>query len=88
MKDLSRNVSLRCPVCGNDPFSTVDVNTEELSNAPDETRIKCSDCGVIRTKAELIEENQEITNANIGDIKKEAVAEIEKELIKAFKIFK
>lgn len=88
MKDLSRNVSMRCPVCGNDQFSAVDVDIEELSDAKDETRIKCSDCGAIRTKAELIEENQEIINANIDDIKKEAVAEIEKELKKAFKKFR
>lgn len=88
MKDLSRNISLRCPVCGNDQFSAVDVDIEELSDAPDETRIKCSDCGAIRTKAELIEENQENINANINDIKKDAVAEIEKELKKAFKKFR
>lgn len=88
MKDLSRNVSIRCPVCGNDQFSAVDVDIEELSDATDETRIKCSDCGATRTKAELIEENQEIINANIDDIKKEAVAEIEKELKKAFKKFR
>lgn len=88
MKDLSRNVSIRCPVCGNDQFSAVDVDIAELSDAPDETRIICSDCGAIRTKAELIEENQEIINANIDDIKKEAVAEIEKELKKAFKKFR
>jgi hypothetical protein len=25
MKDLSRNVSLLCPVCGNDQFSTVNM---------------------------------------------------------------
>jgi len=60
MKDLSRNVSLLCPVCGNDQFSAVNDNIENPKDAPDETRIKCSDCGATRTKAELIEENQEI----------------------------
>lgn len=88
MKDLSRSVSLLCPVCGNDQFSAVDNDFEDLSDAPDETRVKCSDCGAIRTKAELIEENQEIINANIEDIKKEAISEIEKELKKAFKKFR
>ena len=82
MKDLSRNVSLLCPVCGNDQFSAVNDNIENLKDAPDETRIKCSDCGATRTKAELIEENQEIINANIEDIKKEAISKIEKELKK------
>ena len=43
---------------------------------------------MILTKAELIEENQERINANIDDIKNEAVKEIEKELKKAFKKFK
>jgi hypothetical protein len=75
-------------VCGNDQFSAVDVDIEDLSDAPDETRVKCSDCGAICTKAELIEENQCIINANIDDIKKDAVAEIEKELKKAFNKFK
>ena len=59
MKDLSRNISLLCPTCGNDQFSAIDVETDDLSDAPDETRVKCSDCGMILTKAELIEENQE-----------------------------
>ena len=70
MKDLSRKVSLRCAVCGNDQFSAVDADIGELSDAPEETKIKCSDCGAIRTKTELIEENQGIINANIEDIKK------------------
>jgi len=69
MKDLSRNISLLCPTCGNDQFSAIDVETDDLSDAPDETRVKCSDCGMILTKAELIEENQERINANIDDIK-------------------
>jgi len=88
MKDLSRKVSLRCAVCGNDQFSAVDVDIEELSDAPEETKIKCSDCGAIRTKMELIEENQESINANIEDIKKDAMVEIEKEIKKIFKRFK
>lgn len=88
MKDFSRKNSLRCSVCGNDQFSAVDVGMESLSDAPDETRVKCSDCGVICTKAELIGENQGIINANIDDIKKDAVTEIEKELKKIFKKFK
>lgn len=88
MKDLSRKISLICSVCGNDQFSTIDVDMENLSDAQNETRVKCSDCGAICTKAELIEENQGVINANIDDIKKDAVAEIKKELKKAFKKFK
>jgi uncharacterized Zn finger protein len=85
MKDLSRNVTLFCDVCGNDQFSTLDEITCELKEAPDETKVKCSDCGMIFTKAELLEVNQEVINANIKDIKNEAVKEFEKELAKALK---
>lgn len=85
MKDLSRNVAMFCDVCGNDQFSTVDEIECELSEAPDETRVQCSDCGKIFTKAELLEVNQEVINTNIEEIKKEAVKEMEKKLANALK---
>jgi len=85
MKDLSRKVTLYCDVCGNDQFSTIDEITCELIDAPDETRMQCSDCKKIFTKAELLEVNQRVIDANIEDIKKEAIKELEKELKKAFK---
>lgn len=85
MKDLSRNVTMFCDVCGNDQFSTLDEIKCELGEAPDETRVQCSDCGKIFTKAELLEVNQEVINANIDAIKKEAVKEMEKKLAKALK---
>lgn len=85
MKDLSKNISLHCDVCGNDQFSTVDDSIEDMKSAPDDTEIKCSDCGRIVTKAQLIEENEYLINANIEDMKKEAMREFEKELKKMFK---
>lgn len=85
MKDLSRKVTLYCSVCGNDQFSTLDEEIDDLMEAPDSTKIKCSDCGKVFTKAELIEENQNVINANIEDIKNEAMKELEKELAKTFK---
>ena len=85
MKDLSRNVKLYCDVCGNDQFSIINDIDGELKEAPDETKMQCSDCGKIFTKAELIELNQEVIEANIEDIKKEAVKEFEKELSKVLK---
>lgn len=85
MKDLSRNVSLLCSICGNNQFETLDKEYEDLTEAPDSTRFKCSDCGRVFTKFELIDENEEIINANIQDIKNEAVAEVEKELKKTLK---
>ncbi len=87
MKDLSRNVTLICSVCGNDQFETLDTEYEDMREAPESTRFKCSDCGRIITKSELIEENEDIINANVEDIKKEAIAEMEKELKKALKKF-
>ena len=85
MKDLSRNVKLYCDRCGNDHFSTIDDIKCELKDAPDETKIQCSDCGKVFTKAELIELNQEVIEANIADIGKEAIKEFEKELAKRLK---
>lgn len=78
----SRNITLYCPNCGNDQFSTLDNDVDEPS---DDTKYQCSDCKLIITKAELIESNQDIINANIEDIKQEAIKEIEKTLKKAFK---
>lgn len=85
MKNLSRNVTLYCDICGNDQFSTIDDLDCELQDAPGETKIKCSDCGKIFTKDELLELNQEVINANIEDIKKEAIKEFEKNLSKILK---
>lgn len=85
MKDLSRNVTLFCNVCGNDQFSTLDEIKCELSEAPDETRVQCADCGKVFTKAEILEVNQEVINTNIEEIKKEAIKEMEKKLTKALK---
>jgi len=85
MKDLSRNVTLYCDVCGNDQFATLDEISCELSEAPDETKIQCSDCQKVFTKAELLEVNQAVIDANLEDIKKEAVKELEKELKRALK---
>ena len=82
MKDLSRNVKLYCDVCGNDQFSALDDIDCELKDALDETKMQCSDCGKIFTKAELLEVNQEVIDANIEDIKKDAVKELEKALKK------
>lgn len=85
MKGISRNVTLVCPLCGNDQFSSVDCELNSLKEAPGETQIKCSDCGRITTKDVLIQDNQEIINANIEDIKKEAVSEAKKEIEKMLK---
>lgn len=80
-----RKVPMYCPICGNDQFSCIDVDMDDLSDAPDDVKLKCSDCNSIITKGELIESNQDIINANIEKIKDEALKELQKELKKIFK---
>ena len=78
MKDMEMSISLKCSVCGNDQFSTVDETIEDLLEAPDNTLIKCSDCGRILTKEQIIEENSHIIDANLEDFKKDIVKQVEK----------
>ena len=85
MKNLKKTVILHCPICGNDQFTLTDCDFEDLAAAPDETRIKCSDCQNVFTKSDLIQENQSAINANIEDFKKDVVKEIENEIKKKFK---
>lgn len=79
------NVTLKCDVCGNDQFSVMDDTIENLLDAPNETQIKCSDCGRVVTKEQLIEENSSIIEANLEDFTKDIIKETEKELKKVFK---
>lgn len=61
------------------------ASIDNLSDAPNDVTLKCSDCGSIFTKGELIESNEDIINANIEEIKQEAIKELEKKLKKMFK---
>lgn len=85
MKDMEKVISMKCNICGNDQFSTVDENVEDLQNAPDETEVKCSDCGRVTTKEQLIEENSEIIDANMDDFKEEIMKQLQKDFKKMFK---
>ncbi|PEQ96891.1 hypothetical protein CN481_00250 [Bacillus sp. AFS006103] len=82
---MEMKIVLKCSVCGNDQFSTIDEGIEDLLNAPNETEVKCSDCGLIITKEQLIEENSHIINANVEDFKDDIKKQIEKEIKKLFK---
>jgi uncharacterized Zn finger protein len=82
---MSKQVKMICSVCGNDQFALVDENIEDLFDAPDETEIKCSDCGHVVTKEILIEENAEGITAHMDEFKKEIVKKFEKEFNKFFK---
>lgn len=77
MKDLSRNISLNCDTCGNDQF--------EYELEADNSGYKCTSCGRIYTKDELIGANEFKINLNIEDIKKEVISEVEKDIKKAFR---
>ena len=86
MKDLSRKVSLHCPVCGNTMWSNVDetLDNTNLEEAPGSTLFKCSDCGKVISKDDLIKANEGIINENVDDIVNETLEETKKEIQKAF----
>lgn len=88
MKNLERNVKLLCPLCGNDQFASLDEEFENLLNAPDNVRLRCSDCGSEYTKKELIDSNAEAVDCAVNELKEDAIKEIEKELKKAMKQWK
>lgn len=85
MKDYSREITLLCPVCGNDQFESLDVEDGDELTAPDTIRYKCSDCKSIYTKAELINSNNESIEDNIDEMEKEVIKDLEKKLKKMFK---
>lgn len=85
MKDYNRNITLLCPLCGNDQFESLDVKDGEELEAPNTIRFKCSDCNSIYTKAELIECNNESVEASIDEVKEELIKDFEKKLKKMFK---
>lgn len=85
MKDMQMTIKLICSICGNDQFSAVDESIQDIEEAGDEVEIRCSDCGRVTTKEQLIEENSHIIDANVEDFKDEMMKEIEKELKKLFK---
>ena len=88
MKDLNRKVTLLCPLCGNDQFSSLDEEFEDLLHASDDARVCCSDCGSMYTKHELIESNAAIIDNAVDELAEDAVKELEKELKKAMKKWK
>lgn len=84
MKDLSRNVNLLCPLCGNDQFESLNSEVSDV-DSEDNDMLKCSDCGSVYTKDELIEGNAEVLDNAIEEMADEIMAEIERELRKAFR---
>lgn len=85
MKDMKMYVSMKCSVCGNDQFSPVDESIEDMVCAPNEIEVKCSDCGRVTTKEQLIADNSYIIDANIKDFKDDIVNQLKKDFKKKFK---
>lgn len=85
MDDLNKKVTLYCDRCGNDQFYFEDTNNSDVELVSDDTILKCSDCGKIFTKEELIELNAEVITANVEDMKEEIVKEVQREINKLFK---
>ena len=85
MKNLDRKVTLLCPLCGNDQFESL---FEDLLNASDDIRVRCSDCGSEYTKRELLDDNATIIDNAVDELAQDAIKELEKELKKAMKKWK
>lgn len=88
MKDIERKVTLRCPVCGNDQFESLDVDHDDLINAPGTAKLRCSDCGAIHTKDELIAGNGEALDIATEEIVADVMKDLEKQWKKAMKKWK
>ena len=87
MEDIEKSVSLRCAVCGNDQFETLYTADNETENSED-NRFRCSDCGAIYTKSDLLEINGEALDIAADEIAEEALKKLEKDLKKAMKKWK
>ena len=88
INELCKNVSLICPVCGNDQFRIMGAEDNELKNMSGEVQVQCSDCGSVFSKEEIIEENSEKIDIAIEELKDDITAEIEKEVKRIFRRWK
>ena len=81
-KDYSRDIKLRCVVCGDTDSFKVDDNVQTII---------CERCGreCPGGKDELIELNQQLIDEEVEDIKAEVTKDVQKEFNKMIKsIFK
>ena len=85
MKDYTREVSLICPLCGNDIFSSLDEEIENILEAPELARFQCADCKSIYTKDELMEANTEKFEIARDEIANDLMKDLTKDLSKAFR---
>jgi uncharacterized Zn finger protein (UPF0148 family) len=73
---LSRNITMQCPACGGTEFK----HDDESDSGP----IECNSCGRLTTREELVAENGANIEANLDEVKKAAVKEVEAAIKKAF----
>lgn len=85
MRNMQMEIFLKCSICGNDQFSAIDESIQDISEADGDVEVKCSDCGKVVTKDELLEENSYIIEANFEDLKDDIMKAIEKDFKKIFK---
>lgn len=83
LADYDRNIELLCPTCGGGKFQ----HGQDLDQAV--ALVWCVGCNREITKDELIRENAESIHAHLGEIQKEALGDIAKDLKKSLqKAFK
>ena len=88
MKNIERKVPMRCPVCGNDQFESLDVDHDDLIDALGTAKLRCSDCGAIHTKEELIAANGEAFDIAKDEMVADVMKDFEKQWKKAMKKWK
>lgn len=82
MKDISREVRMLCPLCGNDFFSCEIQGIDGFVDAPDTTPFRCADCGSVYTKRELIDGNTEVLENAQQEMMEDALEELRRRIKK------
>ena len=85
MKDISREVRMLCPLCGNDLFSCEIQGIDSLVDAPDTTPFRCADCGSVYTKRELIDGNTEVLENAQQEMMEDALEELRRRIKKRWR---
>lgn len=70
MKDYSKEVKMKCPVCGRESFEYDDYDSS------DDAIIKCTYCNNEFTRKELIDKNQIFINDAIDDTVNEMLKDL------------
>lgn len=68
----NRSIKLHCSTCGSTDFD----HDRERDDGP----IRCTSCDRVFTRDELIRENGATIDANVAEVKKEVVADVQKQL--------